>query len=59
MSLICRGFQIFLDMLYLSLRHISQETHFTIFLLFCQLDYEERERREERKEKDGLQGEGK
>ena len=44
----------FLNILYLSLRQILQlGDTFYYFLLFCRLDYEERERREERKEKDG------
>ena len=50
MSLICRGFQFIFYILELR-ANFTVRRH--IFLLFCRLDYEERERREERKEKDG------
>ena len=56
MSLICRGFQ-FLFYIYILLElkaNFTVRRHILLFfLLFCRLDYEERERREERKEKDG------
>ena len=55
MSLFCRGFQFFIYYLMLELKaNFTVRRHILLFfLLFCRLEYEEREMREERKEKDG------
>ena len=56
MSLICRDFKFFKYHIILELKtNFTVRRHILVFLLFFAIDwnYEERERREERKEEDG------
>ena len=53
-SLFCRGFHFFKDHIILELKaNFTVRRHILLFLIAIDWSYEERERREERKEEDG------
>ena len=52
-SLICRGFQFLFYILELRANFTVRRHILQFFLFYCRLEYEERERSEEKKEKDG------